>query len=93
MQIKLGNWEAKASEKRISFEGGTIETPTGARILADMLHRWADAFEDVNGREPFEQLLEQLGPELVEWFQQMIRESQAREGHFTGAARRRDDLN
>lgn len=93
MKIKLGTWEANASNERISFEGGAIESPTEARILADMLHRWAEAFEAANGREPIDQLLDQLGPEMVEWFQQMIRESKAREGHFTGAARRRGDLN
>lgn len=97
MRIKLGTWEANASNERISFEGGSIESPTEARIVADMLHRWADAFESHSQRdELLEDLLQTFGPELVEYFQQLKRESEARTAHFEGGRRRspgRGDLN
>jgi hypothetical protein len=92
MQIKLGTWEARASDERISFEGGAIESPTEARILADMLHRWADAFEASKASDPLDSMLEVLGPELGELLASWKRETEARADAYRGA-KKRTDLN
>lgn len=87
MQVKLGNWEARLTDRRISFEGGAIESATEARIFADMLMRWADAFDVANSKDGMlDYLIEQAGPELVKMFQNMAKESEARAAAYDASA-------